>query len=170
MSSVPKIRHFVKGKIFFKNENQRRKLSLGVRSYPTLKYLAPRNPGQPISTPQNFPYQQRDEFSFIHFLSAELTRHSPVANASPQKNIFNYIQRVHQDGRHVLIDFYANWCRPCKQFEPYYQLASIKVTCQAFFKFFMIISSINKLCFSQKSTVLRRHISAAASILKNIRH
>ncbi|CBY20690.1 unnamed protein product [Oikopleura dioica] len=107
-------------------ENQALCESLGVRSYPTLKYLAPRNPGQPVSHPQNFPYQQRDEFSFIHFLSAELTRFSPVANASPQKNIFNYIQRVHQDGRHVMIDFYANWCRPCKQFEPYYQLASIK--------------------------------------------
>lgn len=99
--------------------------SLRINSYPTLKFTPPKLPGRKTPSVQTYNYNQRNAYSFIHYLSSELNRFSTIGSpAGVPVNLF--IKQMFEKDKLVLVDFYANWCKPCKQFEPYFHLASIK--------------------------------------------
>jgi len=83
---------------------------------------------QPLPNIKTYNYQRRDEWSFLHYLSTEITTHKPVIVATKKENLHEVITHAYAMDKIVVVDFAANWCQPCQQFSVYFRLASAMMT------------------------------------------
>ena len=79
---------------------------------------------------KQFNYRRRDSNAFIQFLGENVQTPMPVLDGLKAVDP----DFVIRDKAPVVVDFYANWCRPCHQFMPIFTLANALIPEVTFMK------------------------------------
>jgi len=101
-----------------------------IRSYPTIHLFQPKSPDNIDPPMKKYNYGRRDTQAFIQFLGENVQTPTPVYDGLKALDP----DMVIRDKAPVVVDFYANWCRPCQRFMPIFTLANALIPEVTFMK------------------------------------